>query len=620
MTGLCAGPSNPLSEPAKSSIVCPILTLAISIGTAFTPGMVSLAAAAQTHFSTSTFRGFSMNAVAESPNPGLGVNSDSGHSTGASSINNPQSVTITATNFADSRNSLAASTLPIPGAHEAVLSLAAPSRLSFSAQQGSTALHTQTITIRNDGSADTALNWSITSPAAWLKSSPASGSLAGGHSRSVTFVVNPTGLNVGVYDTVATISDPTAVITAQHLQVTLTVNSIIVGYPVLNVKRTFPSDTEMIDVRAAYGARGDGVTDDTDAIQAAISANIHSPNGAILYFPAGIYLVRSPVVYKNAERAWSSALTLQGESQESTIIKLADNNQLYQSSSNPADVLDTASQNTRGNGAGNSAFDNYIFDMTIDVGKGNKGAVALDFMGNNYCGLRNVTLRSSDPNHEGAIGLSMLRYATGPCLMKNIVIDGFDYGIKVANLDYSATFEGLTILNQNLYGIYNSGNVLSVRGLVSINRVPAIHNQSSLGQVTLLQALLKGGSPSVSAIENSGALYARSVTSAGYASILRSNKTTGSDSSIVEYDSGPVQSLVPGNTASLNLPIQDTPQFEDTNLSHWANVVSSAPIPGDTWIVPLRFRPRSTQEQRPFTSPPVNIRLPERFSFEVAYG
>jgi hypothetical protein len=212
--------------------------------------------------------------------------------------------------------------------------------------------------------------------------------------------------------------------------------------------------------------------------------------------------------------------------------------------------------------------------MTIDIGRGNRGAVALDFMGDNYCGLRNVTLRSSDPDHKGAIGLSMLRYATGPCLMKNVVIDGFNYGITTANLDYSATFEGLTLLHQGVCGIRNLGNVLTIRGLVSTNHVPAVCNQSSLGLVTLLQAMLDGGASSASAIENSGTLYARDVTSAGYASVLKSSKGAYPGSALTEYDSGPIQTVFPTAGSSLGLSISETPQFEDADLTHWANVIS----------------------------------------------
>lgn len=556
------------------TIASPIFKLAVAINLAVNPGIVSLAIV-HTQTPPATVAIPSESALAPPATPDLGRTSASGLFIAPASINRPQSVMAAATSFVNSTEPSTANIAPpTPRVDAAVLSLSAPPLLNFSASQGSSTNQTRAVTIRNAGSASTALTWSITSTEPWLNFHPASGFVAGGHGQSVTLVINPTGLNIGIYSTVVTISDRDAANSSQQLPVTLTVKSIIADYPVSSVERTFPSDTGMIDIRARYGAKGDGVTDDTRAIQAAISANIHSTNGAILYFPAGIYLVSSPLFYKNTAQAWSSALTLQGENQENTIIKLADDDQLYQKASATEDVLDTGSQNTFGNGAGNSAFDNYIFDMTIDVGKGNKGAVALDFMGNNYCGLRNVTLKSSDPNHAGAIGLSMLRYATGPCLMKNVVIDGFNYGIKAANTEYSATFEGLTLRNQGLYGIYNSNNVLSIRGLVSTNRAPAICNDSSLGLITLLQALLQGGSPSVAAIENNGTLYARSVTSAGYASVLTRNKSTVLGSSLIEYDSGPVQSLFPSTASSLNLPVQETPQFEDANLAHWANVVS----------------------------------------------
>ena len=57
---------------------------------------------------------------------------------------------------------------------------------------------------------------------------------------------------------------------------------------------------------AGYGAAGDGTTDDTAAIQAAIDDTL---DGGTVFFPAGTYLVQSsPVTSSRAARAsaWSA--------------------------------------------------------------------------------------------------------------------------------------------------------------------------------------------------------------------------------------------------------------------------------------------------------------------------
>ena len=346
--------------------------------------------------------------------------------------------------------------------------------------------------------------------------------------------------------------------------------------PTINAGRTFPPDSAMVNIKTRYGAKGDGVSDDTAAIQQAISATVHHPQVGprIIYFPAGTYLVSHPLLEKDLKLQWNSLLTLQGENRATTVIKLTDNNPLYQNASAPRNVLKLASQNGGPQGEGNSAFDNNIFDMTIDVGRGNPGAIALDFMGNNDCALRDVTLRSSDPNHAGAIGLALLRYAPGPCFMKNLVIDGFDYGINAANNEYSFTFEDLTLLNQKLYGVYNASNVFSIRHLVSTNSVTAIFNQNAAGLITLIDANLQGGSSQDPAIQNQGTLYARNVSSAGYASVVRGPAGVVPGPGISEYDSGTVLTPFGAKASALNLPIEETPRFEETNLNHWKSVVA----------------------------------------------
>jgi Pectate lyase superfamily protein/Viral BACON domain len=454
------------------------------------------------------------------------------------------------------------------GAENSPVTVTVASPVKLTSTQGGGAVRLRVMELRNTGSAK--LEWAASSNQAWLRFEPATGSLSPKATVSVEIIADPAGFAPGIYVAAAQIVSPNAA--PREFAVAMTEHSAFAGDPIGNAERTFPTDSGMANVKTQYGAKGDGVSDDTEAIQQAISATVHHPQTGprIIYFPAGTYLVSRPLLEKNLMSRWDSLLTLQGENRATTMIRLKDNNPLYQSAGTPADVLEFASQNGKPDGGGNAAFDNNIFDMTIDVGRGNPGAVALDFLGNNYCALRNVTLQSSDPSHVGAIGLALLRYATGPCLIKNVVINGFDYGIKTANNEYSLTFEDLTILNQKRFGIHNANNVLSIRHFLSMNGVPAINNQSAAGLVTLIGAILQGGSSQTSAIQNHGTLYARDVSSLGYAFVLQGQPGV----SITEYDSGPAVSQFGGKASSLNLPIEETPCFEDSDLSNWKSVTS----------------------------------------------
>lgn len=447
------------------------------------------------------------------------------------------------------------------------LTVAVTPPVTFVITQGRRDVRSRAIVLKNEGAAP--LEWSATSNQNWLRFEPASGSISPKATASVDIIADPAGFAPGIYLASAQISSPNSA--SKTFEVTMTEESAFGEDPIVSAERTFPSDSGMVNVKTEYGAKGDGASDDTEAIQLAISSVVHHSQAGprIIFIPAGTYLVSRPLLEKDRMSRWNSLLTLQGENRATTIIKLKDNDPLYQSASVPEAVVKFASQNGRPDGGGNSAFDNNIFDLTIDVGRGNPGAVALDFLGNNYCGLRNVTLRSSDPAHSGAIGLALLRYATGPCLLKNVVVDGFDFGIKVANNEYSVTFEDLTLQNQKRYGILNASNVLSIRHLFSTNSVPAILNSNAAGLVTLVGAILQGGFPQSPAIQNHGALYARDVTASGYAFAL-----PGQGSVISEYDSGPTFTQFGGKSSSLNLPVEDTPTFEESDLANWKSVTA----------------------------------------------
>jgi Pectate lyase superfamily protein/Viral BACON domain len=448
------------------------------------------------------------------------------------------------------------------------LTVTVTSPVSLTVTQGGGAVRARGFELRNIGA--TKLEWKASSNQAWLRFEPASGSLAPKAAAIVDIVADPGGFAPGIYAASGQVDSPNAA--SRAFDVIMTEQSAFAGVYLGNAERTFPPDSGMVNVKTQYGAKGDGVSDDTEAIQHAISVTVHHPQKGprIIYFPAGTYLISHTLHETDLKTQWNSLLTLQGENRATTILKLTNNNPLYQKADSPKDVLKFASQNGSPKGGGNSAFDNNIFDITIDIGRGNSGAIALDFLGNNYCAVRNVTLQSSDPHHTGAIGLAMLRYATGPCLVKNVVVDGFDYGIRTANNEYSVTFEDLTLLNQKLCGIYNASNVLSIRHLFSTSRVPVIHNENPAGLIVLIDGKLQGGSGEFSAIQNQGTLYAREVTSTGYGSGLRGQPGT----SITEYDSGPTFNLFGDKASSLNLPVQETPLFEDSDLSHWKSVTA----------------------------------------------
>jgi len=357
----------------------------------------------------------------------------------------------------------------------------------------------------------------------------------------------------------------------------------------------------MIDV-TSFGANGHDQVDDTADIQKAIAAAIHHLTGTsrIVYFPAGTYLISGPLYWKKANNDWDAELTFQGEGDggpDGTTIKLTDNNPAYQSTTVATPVIQTASfpddatKDTEP-GSGNDAFDNFLFDMTIDTGQGNPGATALDFMGNNYCGLRNVTLKSSDPKHVGMVGLSMTRYATGPCLFRNVTIDGFNDGVKTANSEYSMTFDGLHLTNQQQAGIQNTDNVLTIEDLDAnyTKPVPVVQNLGTYagkkdlsGLVTIIGASLKlvPSSTTVSAIQNHETLYARNVSADGYRSAIQdaSGNPVADTPLPNEYDSQQPYTQFSGGAKSLNLCAPETPEFEETDLSKWESVVTDGADP-----------------------------------------
>lgn len=327
--------------------------------------------------------------------------------------------------------------------------------------------------------------------------------------------------------------------------------------------KQFPEDIGWINIKKDYGAKGDGVTDDTAAIQKALKAQESGDytRPKIIYFPQGTYLVSDTLQFP--EQGQKCCTTLQGQGQGNTIIKLKENSPGFNNTWKPKALIRTSQ--------GNIAFRYYIRDLSVKVGSGNLGVVALDYISNNRGAIENVQIVSEDG--KGKVGIALTREWPGPALIKNVTIEGFDYGIRSRHREYSMTLEDITLKNQNVAGIENNTNTLAIRGLNSHNSVPAIRNQKR-GLIILLDGNLDGGVPEVSAIENKddSYLYTRNTQATRYNSLIKNNNQIVQGLTQKEYFSVPTTQLFDSPQQSLNLPVKETPEFHDNNINNWANV------------------------------------------------
>jgi hypothetical protein len=338
---------------------------------------------------------------------------------------------------------------------------------------------------------------------------------------------------------------------------------------VILMDHKFPPDA-VINVKTQFGAKGDGVTDDTQAIRTAIHTELgYNSQPKVLYFPTGTYLVSDTLDWHNLAGSWEDFITLQGESRYKTTIRLMDNAPGYADPTVPRAVILTASEAGTSDGGGNKGQNNFIQDLTVDTGHGNPGAIGIDYVANNRCAIRDVMIHSGDGS--GVAGLNMTRYASGPCLFEDVAVDGFDKGVMIANLEYGLTFERLSLTHQNVVGLQDNDNVVTLHDLYSSNTVTAVMLGSRYGRpialATIINGSLYGGSSAIGAINNGGNLYARNISTTGYHSVV----TGLSGVTIAEYASSPA---IGSAQSSLDLPIQETPLFTDYTPKDWVSVTS----------------------------------------------
>lgn len=264
------------------------------------------------------------------------------------------------------------------------------------------------------------------------------------------------------------------------------------------LRAALPLDSGVVNVRD-HGALGDGLADDTAAIQRAIDAatvdagRVFWPARAV-YFPAGTYRISDTLSKRAANGRYAHSMALIGESRDTVRLRLADGAPGFGSAQSPKALVFTTSgllggeptaggKDYLGRGEGNDAYGNYVQGMTIDVGARNPGAIAIDFLASNVGAVRDVTLIAAPGS--GAIGLSMQRKWPGPLLVRNVDVRGYAVGIAVAHREYSATFENLTLRGQTDAAIRNTGNSLAMRAIDIEGAAVALQNLREDGMVVI---------------------------------------------------------------------------------------------------------------------------------------
>jgi hypothetical protein len=289
-----------------------------------------------------------------------------------------------------------------------------------------------------------------------------------------------------------------------------------------------PADSGAIDVRA-YGAKGDGRTDDTAAIRAAIrAARVDQRDGfwpsKIVYFPRGTYLISGTLDSRDRAGRYASSMVLMGEDASAVSLRLLEGAPGFGDPKRPRAMVYMTSGLLRGDpraggkdyeglGEGNDAYANYVEDLTIDVGQGNPGAIAVDYLANNSGAIRGVHFRASAGS--GLVAIAMDRKWPGPLLISQVTIQGYAVGVSVSQREYGVTLDRVALNGQTEVAIRNRENMLTMRDVSIETAAIGVQNLHRDGLIVADRLTVRHARRRALWMQNRGYLVQRGVSVVG---------------------------------------------------------------------------------------------------------
>ncbi|GAB4453030.1 MAG: hypothetical protein OHK0029_05020 [Armatimonadaceae bacterium] len=314
----------------------------------------------------------------------------------------------------------------------------------------------------------------------------------------------------------------------------------------------FPKDPAILDAKRDLGAKGDGITDDTEALQKGLdlSCGMDGKPTRILFLPNGTYRLTKTLVVKNSLGPW-----LYGETRDGVILRLdngvKDCNSVLRT--HPSEEGPTSADWLMRN----------IRNLTVDVGN-NPNTDGIRFFATNTGLLQHVRVIGN-----GKVGINAgFLGQSGPNLIQDAVVEGFETGIQ-SQWIWGETLSRITIRNCRKQGVYVSANSVAIEDLTVENTPLALFcdypNDWTWwgGVVALVGGQFSGGDANGPAIQNRSLLFARDVNTNGFARAIQSATPKGDvpGPRVTEYSSHETKSLFESPAQPLRLPIKKEPRL-----------------------------------------------------------